>query len=169
MMQDLPQLVPQKVCLSCDGCCKFKEQDSAWHPKVAQEETKGQGSATDILTRELDKEHCIKAITCGGQFRCTFFHAEDHICHIYEYRPFECRLYPFLLTQKGNSPAISAHLSCPYIQETWQNEEFKSHVEELQKYFQIQEVREFIQRNLEMVRDYSEYEQEIEHLFTFKL
>ena len=35
MFADLPQLVPQKICLSCQGCGRFKDARSVWRPKVA--------------------------------------------------------------------------------------------------------------------------------------
>lgn len=169
MIKDLPQFVPQEVCLSCDGCCKFKEQDSSWRPKVAQEETNTQDSTANLLSQELDENSSIKTIACQEQFHCTFFHTEDHKCHIYGYRPFECRLYPFLLTKREETPAICVHLSCPHIQEKWQSEDFKSHVEELKKYFQKQEILAFIRRNPSLIGDYSKYVEEIEYLFTLAL
>ncbi len=169
MLKDLPQFVPQEVCLSCDGCCKFKEPDSSWRPKVAQEEVNTPDSVVNILLQELDENSSIKTVVCREQFRCAFFHVEDHICHIYDYRPFECRLYPFLLTKREEKPAISVHLSCPYIQEKWQSGDFKPFVEELNKYFQNQEVLAFIRRNPSLISDYSRYTEEIEYLFTLAL
>ena len=151
--------MPQEVCLSCDGCCRFAGQNSSWRPKVAREEI------GDCYRQELDEDGYIKAIDRRGQIQCVFFQAGDHTCHIYERRPFECRLYPFLLIKKGDDPAIGVHLSCPYVQEKWHDAEFQRYVEELQKYFQKQEVLEFIRRNPLLIGNYSKHGQEIEHLF----
>ena len=162
MIKDLPQFVSQKVCLSCEGCCRFREQNSSWRPKMAQEEINGEEG---VFAQELDGNNCIRTVECRGQFRCTFFHTEDNVCHIYAYRPFECRLYPFLLTKHGGDAAISVHLSCPHIQEKWQSEDLNSYVEDLRKYFQQEEVLEFVRRNPSLPGDHSKHEQEIEHLF----
>jgi len=42
MFKDLPQCVPQGVCLSCDGCCRFDKRTSAWRPKIGADELYGQ-------------------------------------------------------------------------------------------------------------------------------
>lgn len=163
MFENLPQFVSQDACLSCDGCCRFKEQNSSWRPKVAQEEL------DEILHQELDENGRIKAAECRGRFQCTHFCAENNTCRIYEQRPFECSLYPFLLIGEGEAVAVGVHLSCPYVQEKWQDADFKSHVEGLQRYFQQQEVLEFIQRNRSLLGDYSGCEQEVECLFDLQM
>ena len=38
MKSNLNQFVPSEVCLHCDRCCRFKEENSAWRPKMAKEE-----------------------------------------------------------------------------------------------------------------------------------
>ncbi len=166
MIKNFPQFVPQEVCLSCDGCCRFTEPESPWRPKIAQEEIEGKDSSEGIFSKDLDRDHYIKTQEHQEQFRCTFFHASDHICHVYQCRPFECRLYPFLLTQKEGFPAVSVHLSCPYVQEQLNSDGFKDQVEELKKYFRQSNVLAFIQRNPSLLGEYPQSEQEIEYLFT---
>ena len=53
MFADLPQLVPQKICLSCQGCGRFKDARSVWRPKVAPGELE-------------DNEHKNEDIRDGG-------------------------------------------------------------------------------------------------------
>ena len=163
MIKDFPQFVSQEVCLSCDGCCRFAEKNSSWRPKVAREKI------DECYRQELDEDGYIKATERRGRIQCVFFQPEDHTCHVYERRPFECRLYPFLLMRKGDDVAVGVHLSCPYIQEKWQETEFRHYVEELQRYFQKQEVLEFIRRNQELLGNYSGCEQEVERLFELPL
>lgn len=38
MLQNFKQFVPSNVCLSCDGCCRFKQSDSRWRPHMTKEE-----------------------------------------------------------------------------------------------------------------------------------
>jgi len=157
------QFVPQKVCLSCDGCCRFKQPDSSWRPKAAQEEI-GEGH-----DHELDGNGYIRAVECRGQVQCMHFQAEGNTCGIYERRPFECRLYPFLLMKRNGAGAIGVHLSCPYIQQKRQEDDFKNYVEDLKRYFHRRETLEFIQRNQLLLGDYSDYEQEVEYLFDLQI
>ncbi|MCK5178809.1 MAG: YkgJ family cysteine cluster protein, partial [Candidatus Omnitrophica bacterium] len=102
---------------------------------------------------------------CHGMHVCTFFHSDDSTCRIYHNRPFECRLYPFLLIRKGDDVAVGVHLSCPHVREKRHDEDFKSYIESLQEYFQQQEVIEFVQRNQALPGNYFGYEQEVECLF----
>ena len=53
MFSDLPQFVPQSVCLSCDGCCRFKEEQSSWRPKAVGDEKVQGGLAEEIFSRQF--------------------------------------------------------------------------------------------------------------------
>ena len=120
MIRPPRQFVPQDVCLKCDGCCRYKEETSAWRPKVSsQEATQAQGLAEKIFDKTvLDKKGYIKAHACGGHFQCHYFNAPDNTCRIYGARPFECALYPFLLTRVNNQVVVCMHLNCPHIGHT---------------------------------------------------
>src|SRR5665213_3654294 len=94
----LKQFVPSEVCLKCKGCCRYKEADSIWRPKLGSSD---QQSLAAIITAGdvLDRDGYIKTIqTCGEHF-CRFLNSADHTCGIYTKRPFECSLYPFILSQ----------------------------------------------------------------------
>jgi len=169
MFSNIPQFVPQKVCLSCDGCCRFKEETSSWRPKVTQEETGAlqQAALTDkIFSKEfVDSEGRIKAIRHQEGCHCTFFNTRDNTCGIYSQRPFECQLYPFLLARKGKDIFISVHLNCPFVQENKGKDSFQQFVPVLKKYFDSGEVKSFLRRNSSLVADYSEYDNELEYIF----
>lgn len=172
--RELPQFVPQEVCLSCDGCCRFKQPDSRWRPKISPEEADGRGHgggpADDVFLKEIDGDGYVKAVRRGEQIRCVFLHgAGDNMCHVYEHRPFECRLYPFLLLRKGAGAAVGAHLSCPYVQGKRENPEYKKFVGHLQEYFQREDALGFVRRNRSLLGDYSGYEGEIKELFALAL
>ena len=34
----LKQFVPSEVCLKCNGCCRYKQADSVWRPKLGQKD-----------------------------------------------------------------------------------------------------------------------------------
>ena len=165
MFSDFPQIVPQKICLSCQGCCRFKEAASVWRPKVAPEELTGQDKA---VREAVDKDGYIKTVREHGQNRCTFLHLDSNKCGIYTCRPFECRLYPFLLTRSGKNGrvTVSVHLSCPYAQESRHSPEFEKHVGVLKTYLSGEERARFLRSNPALVGDYGEHQNEIEELFT---
>ena len=162
MFSDFPQLVPQKICLSCQGCCRFKEAESVWRPKLAPEELAAQDNS---VRQALGKDGYLKTVREKGQNRCTFLHLDSNKCGIYACRPFECRLYPFLLTNKNGRVAVSVHLSCPYVQESRYSAEFEKHIGVLKAYLSAAERAHFLKNNPALLGGYNEYPQEIEELF----
>ncbi len=169
MKNNLNQFVPSEVCLQCDGCCRFKEENSAWRPKMAKEEItqlRKTGLADLILSKEIfSKEGSIKTVSCRGEHLCSFFNSHDHTCRIYHSRPFECELYPFLLTRKEGRMAVYVHLMCPFIQQKRATQDFDDYVVYLKKFFQEQEVLAFLKRNPDLASDYSDYQEELEYFF----
>ena len=165
MFADFPQIVPQKICLSCQGCCRFKEAASVWRPKVAPEELAGQDNS---VRQALSKDGYLKTVREKGQNCCTFLHLGSNKCGIYACRPFECRLYPFLLTrpEKNGRITVSVHLSCPYVQGSRYSTEFEKYVGVLKAYLSGEERLRFLKNNPALLSDYRESPQEIEELFT---
>ena len=179
VFSDFPQLVPQKVCLSCQGCCRFREAQSMWRPKVAPAEGEarplGRPEELDAnehkkdLTWALGEDGYLRTVEAQGQNRCIFLNLGTNKCGVYTGRPFECRLYPFLLTKKNGRVAVSVHLSCPYVQRSRYSVEFEKHVGVLKAYLSGAQRARFLQSNPALVGDYSAYRDEIEELFTPEL
>lgn len=167
LFSDFPQLVPQKICLSCQGCCRFREAESLWRPKVVPDELVANDRKKDF-TQALGKDGYLKTVKEKGQNRCAFLNLGTNKCGVYTGRPFECRLYPFLLTRKNGRVAVSVHLSCPYVQQSRYSAEFEKHVGVLKAYLFGAERARFLQSNPALVGDYSEYRDEIEELFTLE-
>ena len=169
MFASLKQFVPQEVCLSCDGCCRFKEHDSSWRPQMTKEEIdrNAQSKLADLILSKDSIEHngYIKTVPCHGQHLCSFFNPEHNTCRIYTHRPFECQLYPFVLTKHNGQAKVSVHLSCPHIERTRTTAEFREYVSYLKEYFQQSSVRNFLKHNPALIGDYSEYSHELEDLF----
>lgn len=173
MIKDLKQYVPSEVCLSCDGCCRFKEEESPWRPKVAAEEieltakTTGQSLPSKRIPKDtITPSGHIKAISCGqGNHICTFFNPESNTCKIYNFRPFECRLYPFVLTKNNTKVELVVHHACPYVQKTRNQDDFGRYVNYLKEYFKRKEIVDFIGKNPQLLGDYSGYRNELESLF----
>ena len=170
----IPQFVPQNVCLACDGCCRFKDEESVFRPKMAATEIKELCGRLPLPEKIFAKERLqesghLKTIAQEGFCHCTFFDLEKNTCGIYAHRPFECQLYPFLLTRRGEEVFICVHLSCPYVQEKKDSPAFQDYAARLKRYFQKKEVLEFLRRNPFLIEDYSEYKDELEEVFSLVL
>jgi uncharacterized protein len=170
----LKQFVPSEVCLKCDGCCRYKEADSAWRPKLGQDEQAGLAAlitAGDIL----DSQGYIKAIQASsphaGHSRelerhfCRFLNQGDNTCGIYTKRPFECSLYPFILSKAHDAVKVYAHLACPFVQDHLPRADFDAYAAYLKEFFRRAETKGFLSRNKAMFHDYSPYTSELLHLF----
>lgn len=169
MLNDMEQFVPQEVCLSCDGCCRFKDETSAWRPRIAKEESMEMvalGLATQIFAKSMtDQDGYIKAKPCLGQFHCSFFHKENNTCNAYQARPFECQLYPFVLVRAQENLSVHVHLSCPHIGKMRSSPEFEKYVAYLKGFLQKAHVTAFLRRNRDIGGEYKDYRQELEFLF----
>ncbi|MBF0504199.1 MAG: YkgJ family cysteine cluster protein [Candidatus Omnitrophica bacterium] len=153
----LKQFVPSLVCLKCDGCCRYKQADSIWRPKLGQNDQKNLGTFEDY----------VQSVQVCGQHFCRFLNTTDNTCGVYNKRPFECLLYPFILSQRTDTIQVYVHLSCPFVQDHQPKEEFKAYVEYLKDFFSRQDIREFLIKNKAMFHDYTPFAPELLHLFDF--
>jgi Fe-S-cluster containining protein len=128
------QFVPGEFCLKCRGCCRFKEADSVWLPCLLDEEIQ------DYLDRKIPpvsisinrKIQPVDNADLGeSAFVCPFLEASGNICKIYDFRPFECQLYPFLITLRDKKVLLTVDLNCPYVKENMGRPEFKEYVQYL--------------------------------------
>ena len=174
MIKEMKQFVPSQICLACDGCCRFKEEDSAWRPRIAETEKKQvstkPGLAEKIFSKaKIADDGQLKAVACHGLYICTFFNPEHNTCGIYHARPFDCQLYPFVLTRSAGKTVVSVHLNCPYVQEKKNSTEFQDYVSYLQEFFRREDVKTFLNKNPSLVGDYSQYREELEQVMVLNL
>jgi len=160
----LKQFVPSEYCLQCKGCCRYKEADSAWRPKL------GAGDKEDLAALitsgdVLDAKSYIKTIQTCGEHLCRFLNGANQKCGIYAKRPFECSLYPFILSQTPDAIKVYVHLSCPYVQDHLSQADHESYVAYLKEFFDREDIRGFLSRNKVMFHDYTSYAPELLHLF----
>jgi len=170
MFSDMKQFLSSDVCLSCEGCCRFDKGKSVWRPKVGEVEERpiivNLPLSKKIESRSIfEKGGYLKDKLCHGMYACTFFNPDDTTCGIYHNRPFECRLYPFVLTRLENKPAVSVHLSCPYVQQKKGTPEYDQYVSYLKEYFKKAEVSSLLKENSHLFGDYAGYESELEWVF----
>jgi Fe-S-cluster containining protein len=162
----LKQFVPSQVCLKCDGCCRYKEADSAWRPKLGKEDKAG---LADRIIGNTDAQGYIAAIQSCGQHFCKFLNEKDNTCGVYNQRPFECSLYPFIISQTPTGIKLYVHLSCPYVQDRFPGAELDSYVAYLKDFFHSGPIKEFLSLNRGMFHDYSSFAPELFYLFDLSL
>jgi len=167
-MQYLNQYVPSEVCLECDGCCRFKQEQSVWRPRVLAQE---KGLAEHIFAKEaLDDKRQVKALRChDGTYQCKFFSPEGNACTIYAYRPFECQLYPFVLMKQAGEIILAVHLSCPHIQETNDSAGFDKYVAYLKGFFQQEDLKRLLRSNISLIDEYAAYQDELQEIFSVSI
>lgn len=128
----IKQFVPQEACFKCRGCCRFAKADSVWNPCLLDEEIQ------ELLGKKIppafisaDRKILPIPNPHGEGFICAFFNAGENKCKIYDFRPFECQLYPFLINLRAKKVILTVDLNCPYIQEKIKSKEFREYVEYL--------------------------------------
>lgn len=163
------QFVPSEVCLKCDGCCRFKDPDTIWRPKMSDEEealVKYSKLAQKVWSSDtLDSRRFIRTKPGCAEHLCRFFNAGDHTCAIYEARPFECELYPFVISRTPKGTGLYLHLNCPHVQENYRDPSMNAHIRYLKDFFKRTDVHDFVHRNRGHLNDYSEYKDELELVF----
>jgi len=115
-----PQVVPSTVCFRCEVCCRFPEHDSVLRPyftadEIQQAVTHGvtptsfpdyRGSQVEVVPHPTDEG-----------FLCPAFDPVTHHCRIYEVRPLDCQLYPFVLmwNEQRDTVVFGWDTLCPFL------------------------------------------------------
>jgi Fe-S-cluster containining protein len=116
-LESLPSLPPSETCFDCSGCCIFTEADSPWIPYFRSEEIQ-QAVAAGIAKESFPdlSGSRIRSIPYADLARCPALNPDTHECTLYEVRPLDCRLYPFLLMWNDAKEIIylTLHEACPF-------------------------------------------------------
>ncbi|MFH1202458.1 MAG: YkgJ family cysteine cluster protein [Candidatus Omnitrophota bacterium] len=160
-MQDLKQLVPEKVCLKCDICCRFPEKETVWSPVLSKDEAE-QIRAKDLAKIKVTDNNGFELISSDGGYICPCLSAKDNRCKIYEFRPFDCQLYPFVLTSDGQKISLAADLKCPFIFKGIESGSFKKdldfsrYIQYLNNLLNSSHTLDYISKNPQLVGNYTE-------------
>lgn len=165
----MKQFVSQEYCLQCDICCRFTENPTAWAPKFTHSEVV-KAVEENALPPELFTQanyHAgdttvfpIQLLDCSGGFRCPCFSVSDNHCLIYHHRPFECRLYPFMLLKKKNQFFVAYDLKCPYITSA-DKKQFQLYKDYLEEEFKRQAFVSFLKQHRDLFTEYDSADLEI--------
>lgn len=95
-------------------------------------------------------------------FICAFFDLPQNKCKIYEYRPFECQLYPFLINLRGKKVILTVDLNCPYVKENLQTKEFKEYTDYLVNFLKCPAQLRLLKDNPQLLKTYEDISEIIE-------
>ncbi|MFH1678696.1 MAG: YkgJ family cysteine cluster protein [Candidatus Omnitrophota bacterium] len=135
------QYVEPGFCLNCPGCCRYGTNPSIWAPNLLKEEKLG-----------MEK---IGLIARGRYYICSFLNFKNNRCRIYNQRPLECRLYPFLLNHCGRKLYLSIDTNCPGASGKIDSKEFKSYLDYLLGYLYTPAVLIILKKNRNLFPSYS--------------
>lgn len=160
----LKQLIPSRICLDCQVCCRFPKKDTLWQARLTKEEAA-------VFKKQPDfkisiKGGRIKTKSRGRLFCCSFFSPSRNACKIYKLRPFECRTYPFVLTSGKDGISLAAHLVCPFVLENFNSQKFKRYTEYLRRFFSWKSIHNLIKANPRIAQGYKGYKKELLPLFS---
>lgn len=152
----ITQFVPEGVCVKCEGCCRFSSAVTPWAPCLLDTEIKS--IPKNILPASLispDKK--IILMPSGGKdiFLCPFFDVGRNKCGIYSLRPFECRLYPFIINRRDKKIFLAVDLNCDFARENLKSKLFKEYVEYLIELFKSQTHRNILKDNSHIIQTYA--------------
>lgn len=136
-----PQIIPRGFCLKCRGCCRFAEKHSPWSPKLLSEE------------KTALKKVRLKPYKDG--YICSFLNQRRNTCKIYALRPFDCRLYPFLLRRQNKKAYLALDLNCPYVEKNFSSEKFKAYLKRILKFLNQPKIKKLILRNPQIIGRYT--------------
>ena len=153
----LEQIVPSKVCFSCDVCCRFLDQDSFLAPIFTQtemEKATANGVDANLFRPTPDgKSAQIKLIPNGDMYICPCFNPETSECTIYPIRPLDCQIYPFALMydQEQTQVVLGVDMICPYGEAEIQTEAFQHYIDYMADYLESDPVVETIAANWQLI------------------
>jgi CspA family cold shock protein len=161
----LEPFIPDGYCLQCRGCCFFAEEISSWSPYLCDEEAARLAADPD-LRPYITPARSIRLVP-GDQshYWCVFLQKTDHACRIYGRRPFECRLYPFLLARKKSEDFnakekifLAADPYCPYVKDMMGSDKLQAYVARLAAYLTHPTQINMVQANPHIIHPYDEVE-----------
>src|SRR5439155_2150681 len=126
------QIVPSRVCFTCDVCCRFPERDSPLRPYFTREEI--QAAIARGISPDAFPDHAgakVAVVSHGEGYRCPAFQPETGRCGIHEDRPLDCRLYPVtVMWDRGHAEVVMGWDSkCPFIRDNLESVESQAYVE----------------------------------------
>lgn len=156
----LKQFIPKEICLQCDVCCRFHQARTIWVPLFTESEIRYLAEKNILPslmftsgTANKKGGRRINLIEQENCFICPCFNPSDSKCKIYQNRPFECQLYPFLLVKDGLRFYLAQDKKCPYLNIIEDNKT-KTYTDYLRKEFNKNNIISLLRQNRELFAEY---------------
>jgi Fe-S-cluster containining protein len=164
-------------CSRCRGCCRFEKEDAyatilarpeldkireklGSIPKV--KEFKGSGKVFQVQLIKSAKGDC---------YICPFLDEEKSSCRIYELRPLECRIWPFMLARSRDGKSVNLvcleKRDCPSYEKV-SPQEFEGHKRPVLRMVKSGEIIGFIRKFPELIWDHEPYSFFVEEIKELK-
>ncbi len=146
----ITQIIPDKLCLSCDVCCRFIDDNASLAPIFLP------GEIIPKVKPHLDKSCRVKLQPFQDIHACQFFNAGKNKCSIYSKRPFDCRLYPFAIMFDENRKKIILGIDkkCPFSVKAGNEALIKNYFHYLSDLLEKKEIASMIAENPLFIGDF---------------
>jgi len=153
----IKQFVTHEACLACRGCCRFSSPESEWSPYLLAEEV-------EALAKNNFPPACISQnktflLMFDAQqdcFICPCLDPETNRCRIYQLRPLECQLYPFLLNRTPEGIFLAVDERCPFVELHAKTEGFSKYSAYLADLLSSQPFKILLQNNPRLIQAYTD-------------
>ena len=121
-IKPVPQLVPSRVCLSCEVCCRFPEADSFLRPYFTADEI-GRAVAAGVAAAHFSDRNgghvSLVPNPQGEGYLCPAFDPATSHCRIYDVRPLDCQIYPLAVTWNADRSQVVLgwDTKCPFMRD----------------------------------------------------
>jgi Fe-S-cluster containining protein len=121
-IKPVPQLVPSRVCLSCEICCRFPEADSFLRPYFTAEEI-GRAVAAGVAAAHFSDRNgghvSLMPNPHSEGYLCPAFDPATSHCRIYDVRPLDCQIYPLAVTWNADrgQVVLGWDTKCPFMRD----------------------------------------------------
>ena len=149
------QIVSEEFCLGCRGCCRFSQPETIWSPALLEED-KQAFLKNNIPPLLISVDNKVRLVYNQEQdnFVCSLLDFKDNKCKAYAFRPFECKLYPFLINRKVDKVFLAADLKCPFVEENMHKPLFKEYVQYLTTLFNNPDLRKTLKDSPQVNQTY---------------
>jgi Fe-S-cluster containining protein len=118
----LLQLVPSRVCLQCDVCCRFPEAESFLRPYFTAEEIQravARGINPAHFSDPNGSQVSVVPNPSGEGYLCPAFDPATSHCRIYDDRPLDCQIYPLAVmwNQDHSQVVLGWDTKCPFMRD----------------------------------------------------
>ncbi len=160
----MKQIVQHEQCLRCRECCRFRADRQDFAPIFTAEELEAIRAARSSLpefvpfkqTENIFQIRLKQAVHPDPVYPyvCPFLDEDSYQCTIYDVRPFDCRVWPFIILKQTETGAIRlehfTESACLALQEV-SPDDFRDYEAYMQEYVASEEFVNFLKRYPDLI------------------